>query len=186
MGLSSRSLDLIIKTISRKLFENKDLMIRIKAAESLGKLGSEKAIIPLCQALDKEIDYEVICVIMDAIVQISKSAQTMSDAPKNQFIFNKEVKTSAVNVEGDQNITYNPTPKTPAETAKEIQDLLKQLKEGNPDLNEEKLLRLLFAKNPTLKARLLNGIKEGGSAVLSAFAPIVNIPVQTIKGILEE
>ncbi len=93
-----------------------------------------------------------------------------------------------INAEGSQrqyNIK-NPKPKTPAETAKEIQDLLKQLKEGNPDLNDEKLVRLLFAKNPTLKARLLNGTKEAISAILSAFAPVVNIPVQTIRGILEE
>ena len=188
MALSSKSLNLIIPTLAKRLFEDENLMIRAKAAQSLGKLGSEQAIPPLCQALENEKDPTVVCAIMDAIILINnlRSAQTMSEAPKYD-LRGAKIANLAETVQGDQKaVQHNyPPQQNLTEAAKEIQGLLTQLKQDNPEFSEEKLVEQVIKNNPNLKARLINALKEGGLAALGAFFPFVSIPVETIRGFLE-
>ena len=72
-----------------------------------------------------------------------------------------------------------------SEAAKEIQDLLTQLKQNNPEFSEEKLIEQVIENNPNLKARLINALKQGGTEALKVFFPFVSIPVETIRGFLE-
>ena len=44
MPLSTESLDLIIQTLTKRLFTDTNPLIRAKAAQSLAKLGSEKVV----------------------------------------------------------------------------------------------------------------------------------------------
>lgn len=75
----------------------------------------------------------------------------MSETPKIQMNFNAPVSGVAANVEGD--MIVNPEPKTPAESAREIQDLLTQLQATNSTTSEAELVRQVIRNNPTLKAR---------------------------------
>ncbi|MDT3676458.1 hypothetical protein [Microcystis wesenbergii] len=107
----------------------------------------------------------------------------MSETPKIQMNFNAPVTGVAGNVEGD--MIVNPQPKTPAESAREIQDLLTQLQATNPTASEAELVRQVIRNNPTLKARLINAIKQGGTEALKVFFPVISIPIETIRGFLE-
>ncbi len=77
-----------------------------------------------------------------------------------------------------------------AEAAAEIQQLLKQLEKTNPTTTEiEKLTVVAKAteainKNPTLKARVINALKAGGTEAFKEAVdhPLVNILVATIEG----
>ena len=106
MTLSPEYVELIIETLVKKLSEDDDINIRIKAVESLGKLGSEGAISPLCEALNVEDNPDVTIAIMDAINAIvvinNATFITKSEQPTNQYNFYDTVNTSAINVEKDQ------------------------------------------------------------------------------------
>jgi hypothetical protein len=43
----------------------------------------------------------------------------------------------------------------------------------------------VIRNNPTIKARLINAIKQGGTEALKVFFPVVSIPMETIRGFLE-
>jgi hypothetical protein len=107
----------------------------------------------------------------------------MSETPQVQMNFNAPVSGVAGNVEGD--MIVNPEPKNPAESAREIQDLLTQLQATNPTTSEAELVRQVIRNNLTLKARLINAIKQGGTEALKVFFPVVSIPIETIRGFLE-
>ena len=49
----------------------------------------------------------------------------------------------------------------------------------------EKDCKQVKQNNPTLKARLINALKQGGTEALKVFFPFVSIPVETIRGFLE-
>ncbi|MGH8001547.1 MAG: hypothetical protein ACREPR_19530 [Brasilonema sp.] len=107
----------------------------------------------------------------------------MSETPKVQMNFNDPVTGVAGNVEGD--MIDNPPPKTPAEAAQEIQQLLKQLQQDNPTATEEELVKQVIQNNPTLKTRLINALRQGGTEALKVFFPFISIPLETIRGFLE-
>jgi hypothetical protein len=80
--------------------------------------------------------------------------------------------------------------KSLAEAAEEIQLLLKRLEKTNPTTTEiEKLTVVAKAteainQNPTLKARVINALKAGGTEAFKEAVdhPLVNILVATIEG----
>lgn len=77
-----------------------------------------------------------------------------------------------------------------AEAAAEIQQLLKQLEKTNPTTTAiDKLTVVTKAteaidKNPTLKARVINALKAGGTEAFQEAVdhPLVNILVAAIEG----
>ncbi|MBG1266859.1 HEAT repeat domain-containing protein [Nostoc sp. WHI] len=85
-----------------------------------------------------------------------------------------------------------------AEAAKEIQQLLEQLAKTNPTIVESQNPDIVVAeihqeikRNPTIKARLLNALKSGGTEALKQALdaifknPLVSVSVETIKGFIE-
>ena len=78
MALSPKLLQIAINALAQKLLESESPIIRAKAAKSLGQLGSEEAILPLCEALDKEDNLHVVEQVMDAIILIHNLANTVS------------------------------------------------------------------------------------------------------------
>ena len=70
---------------------------------------------------------------------------------------------------------------TPAESAKEIQDLLIQLQSKNPtDIQavfEEKI-----KSDPTLRDRIKNALMEGGLETMKVIFPLTGIAIETVRG----
>ncbi|MBP0030548.1 MAG: hypothetical protein J7529_19460 [Roseofilum sp. Guam] len=74
---------------------------------------------------------------------------------------------------------------TLAEAAHEIQRLLKQLEENNPEATlEQKTAWVNAGVDPTLKKRAVNALKSGGKAALNEFLdnPYVNITMAIVEG----
>jgi hypothetical protein len=97
------------------------------------------------------------------------------------------------------NIINNPTPKTPAEAAQEIQNLLEQL-QLTPDLNENRIKTRASRQDPEWQQRLWNALKNAAPEVIKsgaalaltginpgvAAAATLNIIVEGIRGALED
>ncbi|MCL2934089.1 MAG: hypothetical protein MGG11_18155 [Trichodesmium sp. MAG_R03] len=72
-----------------------------------------------------------------------------------------------------------------AEAAKEIQQLLKQLEEANPDANEDDLIACVnILTTPSLKHRVVSALQAGGEAVIEEVLDnsYVNIVMAIVKG----
>ncbi|NEO56372.1 MAG: hypothetical protein F6K54_26780 [Okeania sp. SIO3B5] len=79
-----------------------------------------------------------------------------------------------------------------ADAAAEIQELLQQLEQNYPNATEiEKqsalavTLQQEIQQNPTLKARLINALKEGGIEALKVLFGPIGIPIEMVKGWIE-
>ncbi|MGL5034808.1 MAG: HEAT repeat domain-containing protein, partial [Microcystaceae cyanobacterium] len=143
----------------------------------------EQAIPFLCQALALEEEKSVIFEIMDAIAAINKlkPKNIMSESPKVQMTFNAPITGFAANVEGD--MIVNPAPKTPAETAAEIQDLLDQLAKSNPLSSQS--IQQEIQQNADFKSKLTKILTAGSiETVKIIFAPL-GIPIEMLKVWLE-
>lgn len=124
--------------------------------------------------------------LTDSAVTISKSLlellqeiKLMANDPKVQMNFNAPVSAAPGNIEGD--LVVNPTPKTPEEAAKEIQDLLAYLQESNPT-DIEAAVNQEIIRNPTFKSRLRNALKEAGLETAKViFAPL-GIGIEAVRG----
>jgi hypothetical protein len=123
----------------------------------------------------------------------------MSETPKYD-LRGANIGNFAETVQGDQNATqYNyAAPQNLTEAAAEIQKLLEQLAQSNPAIfveqNQAVALETLhqeIKRNPTLKSRLLNALKSGGTEALKIALeaifknPLVAISIETIKGWIE-
>ncbi|MEB3233730.1 MAG: hypothetical protein VKJ64_22165 [Leptolyngbyaceae bacterium] len=100
----------------------------------------------------------------------------------------------AGNARQQTNQTVNQAPnRTLAETAKEIQDLLVQLDQTydhtSPIGRMEMVTEMMKSvdKNPTLKARVINALKEGGTTALEEAIehPAVKPVVAALKGFMD-
>jgi hypothetical protein len=139
MPLSTESLNLIIQTLTQRLLTDTNPLIRAKAAQSLAKLGSEKVIPVLCQALESESDLKVTFQIMDAILLVNQinSPKTMTETPKYD-LRGATIGNFAETVQGDQkNVQHNYAPtQNLTEAPQEIQQLLTQLSLTYPTQTE--------------------------------------------------
>lgn len=112
--ISPERLKLAVETMCQSLRHDPNFNIRIKAAETLGKLGSEEAIPCLCDAWQHDDSIHVRLAAADAIVQIAtlKQIPIMTESSKNQPTFNinqvGNINTGDVNIQRDQvGIQYN-------------------------------------------------------------------------------
>ncbi|ABW33430.1 pentapeptide repeat-containing protein [Acaryochloris marina] len=117
--------------------------------------------------------------------QLLSMVQTMANKDKVTQNINAPVGNVAGVNEGIQQTTqhnYAPEIKqTPAESAKEIQDLLSQLQKTNPT-DIQTVVEQRIKIDPTFRQRLQNALKEGGVETLKVlFAPI-GIPIETVRG----
>lgn len=193
MTISPEYRRMAVDALCKTLLEDVNPKIRAKAAESLGKLGSEDGIPALCQAWLQDSDINVRFVAADALVIIlnPESIQPMSETPKFD-LRGAQIGNLADTVKGDQ-ITnqYNyASEQNLAEAATQIQQLLNQLAQTNPTTNEVTVANAIqqeIKQNPTLKQRLRSALKAGGIEALKAIFnhPLVSIPIETIKGWVE-
>lgn len=185
-----------IAALCRSLLNDPDVRVRCSVAKALGQIGSEEVIPTLLEALNDShpkvrqqvaLAISEICrpdlISSDLLKNLSQILKNMSENPKVQMNFNAPVSGVAGNVEGD--MIVNPNPKTPAEAAQEIQELLQQLQQNNPTATEAELVHQVIQRNPTLKARLLNALKQGGTEALKVFFPFLSIPMETVRGFIE-
>lgn len=134
--------------------------------------------------------------IIDTLNTIKETFNTMSETPKVQMNFHDKVYGAAGNVEGDQIV--NAPKQNLAESAAEIQQLLEQLAKNNQTIvqsdNQAVVVSAIHEEiklNPTIKARLWNALKAGGTEALKLALdaifknPAVSISVETIKGYIE-
>ncbi|BAY42731.1 hypothetical protein SAMD00079811_03090 [Scytonema sp. HK-05] len=88
------------------------------------------------------------------------------------------------------NITKSNSNNTPIDLKAEIRKTLDELAK-NPITQKEAVateaIKEEIKANPTLKQRLLNALKEGGTEALKVIFehPVVSISIETIKGFLE-
>jgi DNA-binding NarL/FixJ family response regulator len=117
--------------------------------------------------------------ISGSLLELFQEIKLMANDPKVQMNFNAPVSVAAGNVERD--LLVNPTPKTPEEAARELQDLLTHLQESNPtDL--EAAVEQEIRRNPTFRSRLRNALKEAGLETAKVlFAPL-GIGIEAVRG----
>ena len=128
--INPENLRLVMATMCRSLLRDPSSTIRIIAAETLGKLGNEDAIPYLCQAWRQDDDINVRLAAANAIVQISKPQQPMSDAPKFD-LRGAQIGNLADTVQGDQ--VYNAAASHDfAAALTEVRQLLETLQQKYP------------------------------------------------------
>lgn len=202
------------RALCHSLLNDPSAKVRAESALSLGRLRDEKATTPLCQALnDKDEQVRINAVTALAMLDESLSSsdigtllilllripKIMSEIPKYD-LRGANIGNFADTVQGDQNATqYNyAASQNLAEAAVEIQKLLEPLAQNNPAIATEQdqtvvveALHQELKCNPTIKSRLLNALKMGGTEALKIALenifnnPLVAIPVETIKGWIE-
>lgn len=121
--------------------------------------------------------------------QLMRIVEVMAEntGPKYDFR-NSNVGSFADTNNGEQkSIQHNYAPEvkqTPAESAKEIQDLLIQLQENNTT-DIQAVVEQRIKTDPTFRQRLQNALKEGGVETMKVlFAPI-GIPIEMVRGWIE-
>lgn len=98
----------ILETLCTLLTNSTDSTIRIRAAQSLGRLSAESSIPLLCQLAVQDQDTDVRLAIMDALVAIAQSQSTnpMPEPSKNQPTFHinqvGNINTGDVTIQGNQ------------------------------------------------------------------------------------
>jgi HEAT repeat protein len=188
--------------------------VRAESALALGRLRDERAIPNLCQALTDEneqvrinavtalsiIDESLTSSdIVTLLILLLRVPNAMSETPKYD-LRGANIGNFAETVQGDQISTQHnyAAPQNLKEAAVEIQKLLEQLAQSNPAIIAQQdqtaaleTLHQEIKRNPTLKSRLLNALKAGGTEALKLALeavfknPLVAIPVETIKGWIE-
>ncbi len=178
---------LAVDRLCKVLLTADDDRIRIKAATSLGQIGDENAIPCLCEALECSYDrFPVFAAIANAMVAIcthsQKEAIVSEESKRNIRIEQGNYIESS---QGD--IIHHHAAASPnlKEAAKEIQELLAQLQQSNPNATEEELVKTVIRQHPTLKKRLLEALKAGGTEALKVLLPFLSIPIETVRAFLE-
>lgn len=114
--------------------------------------------------------------------------KTMAENQNVTQNFNAPVGSVAGTNEGEmKTIQHNypgETRQTPAESAKEIQDLVLQLLQSNPT-DIEALVEQRVKSDPTLRGRIRNALKEGGLETMKVIFPLTGIAIETVRGWVE-
>lgn len=87
--------------------------------------------------------------------------------------------------EANQQIHWSKQKQTIAEAAKEIQQLLKQLEQSNPNSTEAKKIEYVNDETtPSFKRRVVAALQAGGEAAIEEFLdnPYVNVTKAIVKG----
>ena len=187
----------VIQTIENK--GDGAFVIRVKVPEDVDEGKYERKFWqqyqPLLKAKDEQIaslskqtefHYKLIEDIRQENTNLVGIIKTMEEKEKSQvnnITVNAPLTGFAVNVEGNQNINIS-------EAAAEIQQLLEQLTATYPT-NTSKEKNIVVGEavdkieaNPTLKAKIINALKEGGKETFREAInhPLVNIFLATIEG----
>lgn len=191
---------IIIETLCTLLTDATDSAIRIRAAQSLGRLGAETSIPLLCQIALQDPDTSVRLAIMDALVTISQSVNPMSESSKNQPVFNinqvGNINTGDVTIQGDQiGIQHNYAPESNTEANQQLAHLLTKLRSRYPNKPDAELFEILingFATMPQNNPQnwqrwqdIFSVIFAGGIEATKILVPVAGIPIEVLKRLYE-
>jgi hypothetical protein len=114
----------------------------------------------------------------DILNNLQQILKNMSEQPKVQMNFNAPVSGVAGNVEGD--LIVNPTPKTLAEAAQEIQQLLAQLSQAYPTNTEAEKQIFIDQVDTEIQtnSRLRSILIAGGIELIKILCPPLGIPIE--------
>jgi CHASE3 domain sensor protein len=85
-------------------------------------------------------------------------------------MIDKSISTRDISVNSINNVVRSELKQTLAESAKEIQKLLRQLEETNPSATETQQITYIdIATKPDLKQRTISALKEGGETAIEEF-----------------
>jgi HEAT repeats len=212
--ISNEFRELRFRSLCHSLLKDPSANVRAESALALGRLKDERATPNLCQALTDENEQVRINAvtalsmldlsltssdIVTLLILLLRVPSAMSETPKYD-LRGANIGNFAETVQGDQISTQQnyAAPQNLTEAAAEIQKLLEQLAQTNPAIGTEQdqtvaleTLHQEIKRNPTLKSRLLNALKAGGTEALKIALeailknPLVAIPVETIKGWIE-
>ncbi len=172
-----------VQAIERK--SGNSFVIRVEVPPEVNKAKIEESFWskykPLLKDKDREIKLlsqqtefysEQIEVIRKDNTRLLGIVETMAEkeTSKVNMTFNAPVTGVAGNVEGDQNIYASEQKQTLAEAAAEIQKLLKQLEQTNPNATPEQQKAYVDAAIPsTLKQRCVSALIAGGETAIDEF-----------------
>lgn len=117
----------------------------------------------------------------------SKYANTSNQVTGNfvQGDVSGDVVAHVTQPQATQNTSLTEPKKTLAETAAEIQELLKQLERSNPTATEpEQVTYINIATKPDLKERAIAALKEGGETAIDEFI-LENKYLKVIKAVVK-
>jgi HEAT repeat protein len=186
--ISNEFREMRFRSLCHSLLNDPSATVRAESALALGRLRDERATTHLCQALTDEnekvrINAVTALSILDEsltsgdivtlLILLFRASNAMSETPKYD-LRGANIGNFSETVQGDQIFTQHnyATPQNLTEAAAE-------------SLHQE------LKRNPTLKSRLLNALKSGGTEALKIALetvfknPLVAIPVETIKGWIE-
>lgn len=191
---------IIIETLCTLLTDATNSAIRIRAAQSLGRLGAETSIPLLCQIALQDPDTSVRLAIIDALVTISQSVNPMSESSKNQPVFNinqvGNINTGDVTIQGDQiGIQHNYAPESNTEANQQLAHLLTKLRSKHPNKSDAELFEILingFATMPQNNPQnwqrwqdIFSVIFAGGIEATKILVPVAGIPIEVLKRLYE-
>lgn len=193
---------IIIDTLCTLLTSATDCTIRIRAAQSLGRLGAESSIPLLCQLALQDPEISVRLAIMDALVTIAQPQSTnpMPESSKNQPVFNinqvGNINTGDVTIQGDQiGIQHNYAPESNTEATQQLTQLLTKLRTKYPTKTDTELFDILidgFATMPQNNPQnwqrwqdIFSVIFAGGIEATKILVPVAGIPIEVLKRLYE-
>jgi hypothetical protein len=191
---------IIIETLCTLLTDATDSNIRIRAAQSLGRLGAEISIPLLCQIALEDQDTAVRLAILDALVTIAQFPNPMSEPAKNQPIFNinqvGNINSGDVTIQGDQiGIQHNYAPEDATEANQQLAHLLTKLRAKYPTKTDAEIFDILvngFATMPQNNPQnwqrwqdIFSVIFAGGIEATKILVPVAGIPIEVLKRLYE-
>jgi hypothetical protein len=153
--ITPKNLRIIVETCCDTLLNCRNpRSVRISAAEALGKLGSEEAILVLREVVLDDTDSKVRIAAINALVLIAspKSIQTMSEVPKYD-LRGANIGNFAETVQGNQIATQNINTGTPemTEAIATFQQILQDLHQKHPAATEAQAPLIMRAELEEIK-----------------------------------
>ncbi|MFM2431434.1 MAG: hypothetical protein RLZZ511_2647 [Cyanobacteriota bacterium] len=192
---------IIIATLCTLLEEATDRKIRIRAAESLGRLKAETAIPCLCQIALEEADTDLRLAAIAALVTIAQPSNPMTETSKNQPTFNIQnvgnINTGDVTIQGDQigiQHNYPPDPNI-TEAHQQLTHLLIKLRNRYPDKTDTEIFEILLNGFTTMPQNhpqtwqrwqdIFSIVFAGGVEATKVLVPVAGIPIEILKRLYE-
>jgi hypothetical protein len=192
---------IIIATLCTLLEEAIDSTIRIRAAESLGRLKAETAVPRLCQIAIEDPDTSVRLAAIDALTTIAQPSNPMTETPKNQPTFNIQnvgnINTGDLTIQGDQigiQHNYAPDPNL-TEAHQQLTHLLTKLRTQYPNKTDAEIFEILLngfttmpQNNPQTWQRwqdIFSILFAGGVETTKVLVPVAGIPIEILKRLYE-
>jgi hypothetical protein len=194
---------IIIETLCTLLKDATDPKIRIRAAESLGRLRAETAVLQLCQVATTDPDASICLAAIDALVAIAQPQKLnpMTETPKNQPTFNiqnvGQINTGDMTIQGDQIgiQNHNYAPEDSTEATQQLTKLLTKLRTKYPDKTDAEIFEILLngfttmpQNNPQTWQRwqdIFSLLFAGGIEGIKIWQPFAGIPIEIAKRLYE-